>query len=211
MRPIPFDLYGARTGNCIRAAIAFEEAMLPYTVKKLDLPAGEHRTEPFVTLNPVGKVPVIVDHGGGDEQPPIIITQSNAILFHVADQVPGVLLPQRYSSVRHAALENFFYFLTDVIAPSHASFALRTDSNAIAARRVLDERALDSIVAAERFAHKHEFLNGERFGLADIAAVTIMNNYRSEIPWHIIPALRRWYDSAIGRPSVVRGMHAFDA
>jgi GST-like protein len=36
------ELYGAQTGNCIRAAIALEEAGLSYTPKLVDLSSGAH-------------------------------------------------------------------------------------------------------------------------------------------------------------------------
>ncbi|WP_165389140.1 glutathione S-transferase family protein [Pseudoalteromonas rubra] len=43
----------------------------------VDLKSGEHKTEPFVSLNPAAKVPVLVD---GDT----VITDSHAILFYLA-------------------------------------------------------------------------------------------------------------------------------
>jgi GSH-dependent disulfide-bond oxidoreductase len=61
----PIELYEAPTGDCIRAAIAIEETMLPYTVHHVDLRGGEQRREPFLALNPVGKVPVIVERHSG--------------------------------------------------------------------------------------------------------------------------------------------------
>jgi GST-like protein len=211
MQPVHFDLFGARTGNCLRVAIAFEEAQLPYKVSKVDLRHAEHHAQDFLALNPAGKVPVIVEHGSGDEQKPRVLTQSNAILLHIADRVPGTLLPLESSAQRPIAYERFFYFLTEAIGPSHAGFWLRSQEYGLAAKRELDARVMHAIAAAERFASQTEFLGGDRFGLADIAAVTIIGTYEREIAWPSLPALRRWYETAISRPSVQRGMHAFDA
>ncbi|AET92292.1 glutathione S-transferase domain-containing protein [Burkholderia sp. YI23] len=208
MTHVPYDLYGARTGNSIRVAIAFEEAGLPYTVRLVDLRQGEHQSAEFMALNPSGKVPVIVDRSRGPEHAPLVLTQSNAILYHLADLAPETLLGSREWRAR--AHERFFFFLTDVILPSHATFWLRTEATANVARKILNDRAMHAICLAERFASESAFLGGDRFGLADIAAVTIVNTYERELPWNTLPALRRWYEAAMERPSVVRGMRAFD-
>ena len=78
------ELCGAQTGNCIRAAIALEEAGLSYTPKLVDLSSGAQRGVDHLALNPAGKVPVLVENE--EDREPFILTQSNAI-FMVRDQV----------------------------------------------------------------------------------------------------------------------------
>ncbi len=56
------ELYGAPTGNSLRAAIALEEAGIPYTARRLNLQANEQRDLSYLALNPAGKVPTLVDH-----------------------------------------------------------------------------------------------------------------------------------------------------
>ncbi|BAN26408.1 glutathione S-transferase family protein [Caballeronia insecticola] len=208
MTHIPYELFGARTGNCIRVAIAFEEAGLPYTIRLVDMKQKEHQSAEFMALNPSGKVPVMIDRSRGPEHAPLVLTQSNAILYHLADLAPERLLGSRESRPR--AHERFFFFLTDVILPSHAAFWLRTEDSANVARRILNDRAMHAIRLAERFASENAFLGGDTFGLADIAAVTIVHAYERELEWDALPALRRWYEAAMKRPSVARGMRAFD-
>ena len=55
------ELYGARTGNSLRAAIALEEAGLAYVQQFIDLRAGAHRQPDFLALNSAGQVPILVD------------------------------------------------------------------------------------------------------------------------------------------------------
>ena len=86
------ELYGAQTGNCIRAAIALEEVGLSYTPKFVDLSSGAHQGADYLALNPLGKVPVLVQKEEGRE--PFILTQSNAIIRHAAGKVAGRLLPE---------------------------------------------------------------------------------------------------------------------
>lgn len=48
------ELYGAPTGNSLRAAIALEEAGIPYTARRLNLQANEQRDLSYLALNPAG-------------------------------------------------------------------------------------------------------------------------------------------------------------
>ena len=41
-----------------------EETGCAYAVKILDMTKGEHRAPPYLAINPVGKIPAIVDHDG---------------------------------------------------------------------------------------------------------------------------------------------------
>jgi GST-like protein len=202
----PIELYGARTGNCLRVAIAFEESQLPYCVRIVDLQQGEHHQPPFKTLNPDGKVPVIVDRLVDGTR--FVLTQSNAILFYIADRVPGRLLPVE-PVARAVAVERFFYFLADVIGPSHGAFFLRK-SGAHAGAEHLDAQAVQKLISSERFLVDHEFMAGDAFSMADIAAFTIARSYDHVIDWNAHPLLNRWRHSISRRPSVLSGLCAFD-
>src|SRR5258708_33289474 len=54
------ELYGAKTGNCLRVSVALEEAEIPYIVRKLYLMRSDHRTPEHLSLYPVGDVPTLV-------------------------------------------------------------------------------------------------------------------------------------------------------
>ncbi|WP_207004796.1 glutathione S-transferase family protein [Trinickia mobilis] len=209
MRSNPIDLYGARTGNCLRVAIALEEAGLPYRPIGLNLQQGEQQEAKFLALNPAGKVPVIVDRTDNDEA--LVLTQSNAILLYVAEAVPGTLFPVGGARQRAIVYERFCYFLTDVIAVSHAAFHLRSDGQKGASPQALDLRAIKALSAAERFVKTSTFVAGETFTLADIAAVTIAFALERHIDWSMLPQLHRWYRAVMARPAVLRGLAAFGA
>jgi GSH-dependent disulfide-bond oxidoreductase len=87
------ELYGAQTGNCIRAAIALEEAGLSYTPKFVDLSSGAQQGVDHLALNPAGKVPVLVEKE--EDQEPFILTQSNAIILYAAGKAAGRLLSRQ--------------------------------------------------------------------------------------------------------------------
>jgi GST-like protein len=191
----------------MRVAIALEESGLPYEVVPIDLNREEQRSPEFLALNPMGRVPVLVDDA--DSARPFALTQSNAILFYVAERAPGRLFPEKDPISRALTYERFFFFLTDVIAPSHAAFQLRR-SDQQHASSVLDQRSISALSTTERFLNEGPFMAGEHFSVADIAAYTITLATRRHLDWVRLPQLTQWFDRIGKRPSVGQGLRAFD-
>ena len=79
------DLYAAPTSNGMRARIALEECGLAFTLHRIAVDKGEHRTPQFLALNPNAAIPVIVDRDGPGGQP-LTLTQSTAILIYCAEK-----------------------------------------------------------------------------------------------------------------------------
>ncbi len=201
------ELYGAQSGNSIRAAIALEEAGLAYTPKFVDLSSGEQRGADHLARNPAGKVPVLVEVEEGRET--FILTQSNAIILYAAGKAPGRLLPENERE-RAIVLERFFFFVTDVIAVSHAAFSLRTLPAAKEGQTTLMDRALVTLETAETYVGHNEFIAGNTFSAADIVAFTITQSAKSDLPWSKLPNLRKWLERIEDRPAVKRGLQAFN-
>lgn len=202
------ELHGARTGNCLRAAIGLNEAGLPYDVRHVDLRGGEQRSEPHLALNPRGKVPVLVI-AATPSAAMRVITQSNAILFHAAEHSSGRLLPEEGSWARTKALETFFHFTTDIIALNGAAFSLQRQGQGEAAA-VLTERYLAAIEASEHFLSEAGYMGSDSFSIADIAAFTIVQSVDQRLPWTRLPRLSAWRERIAARPAVEQGMRAFD-
>src|SRR5262249_553758 len=86
------DLYAMGSANVVKIYIALEEMGLPYTVRPVDV-FGEAQFNPaFLKLNPLAKVPVIVDHNGPGGKP-YKLFESGAILLYLA-QKTGQFLPE---------------------------------------------------------------------------------------------------------------------
>lgn len=201
------ELFGAKTENCIRTAIALEEAGLPYTATLLNLRAGEQRSETFLSLNPAGKVPVLVARREGE--PAVVLSQSTAIMLYAARAGLPELLPEDESAASGRAMERFFYVITDVVAPSHASsFAAWHGFEKMGALHL--QRSVNAFALCEQFVHSTCFLAGDMLTLADIAAVTFAKFNQPYIDWTNLPALRNWYERVESRPAVQRGLRAFD-
>ncbi|MGO4313074.1 glutathione S-transferase family protein [Pseudomonas sp. KB_15] len=198
------ELYGASTGNSLRAAIALEEAGIAYTACRLDLYAQEHRGSAFLALNPAGKVPTLVDHG---TTPALVINQSNAIIQYADAKAPGRLAPAQPGPARIRVIDRYFFFVTDVIGPSHAAFFLHQAGQDKAAA-IIDLRVIEQLTYAESFLTAG-FMAGEQFSMADISAFTIATAFRDRLEWKELPQLSRWFDSVEARPAVQRGLNVF--
>jgi len=191
------EIYAAPTGNCLRAVMALEEAGISYDLKSVDLQAGAHKRPPYTDLNPAGLVPTAVVHGSGG---PLVLTQSNAIILYAAGKAPERLLPEA-GTARAVALDRFFFFVTDVIVPSGAGFFLKREGQAEAAAK-LDQRVLDALAGAERFAQQSRFIAGDGFSIADIAGFTFTRFAQPRLPWDRLPNLKRWFEAVETRPGV---------
>jgi GSH-dependent disulfide-bond oxidoreductase len=202
----PIELYGAITGNCLRAAIALEEAGIPYTPRHIDLSRGEQREPDYLAINPAGKVPALIDHS---VEPALVLTQSNAIILYAAMKAPGTLCPNEEGAERARTYDRFLFFITDVIAPSHAAFFLRSAGLGEHAAP-LDERALATLATADSFVTHSRFMAGAQFSMADISAFSMARFLEHQLNWEQLPNLLRWYNEMKNRPAVQRGLCAFD-
>ena len=72
-------LYGGERSRASIVRWYLEELEIPYDFVKLDMAAGEHLRPPFTDINPIGKVPALVD---GDFK----LWESGAILLYLAEK-----------------------------------------------------------------------------------------------------------------------------
>lgn len=200
------ELYGASTGNSLRAAIALAEAGIEFTPRCLDLLSGDQRAPEYLALNPLGKAPTFVDPS---VSPTLVINQSNAIIQFADEQAPGRLSPQGPSAQRYRVYDRFYFFVTDVIAPSHAAFFLRQIGQQDASAP-LNRRALEHLMTADAFL-EGGYIAGDAFSMADISAFTFARSVRDQIDWEKLPRMARWLALIEARPAVKLGMQAFES
>ena len=200
-------LYGARTGNCLRAAVALEEAGIAYSVRKIALRQGEHKEAAFLAINPQGLLPALTVLSEGREQ--TLLTQSNAIMFYAAERASDPTLVGADLHARARTWERFFFFLTEVISPSVAGFKL-VGEGLTAGTRYFHRSIVANLSLADSFVESSEYMAGHRFSLADIAAFTITAAHKEKLDWSELPNLSDWFNRVAARPAVQRGMSAFD-
>jgi GST-like protein len=203
------ELYGMSSPNVRKVGVMLEELGLDYVLHHVAVMKGDQFAPGFRALNPLSKVPVLVDHERGGGQP---IIESGAILFYLADTY-GAFLPaeglaryevMQWLMVQMAAIGpmfgqyNHFRMLGSQVDP-YAAARYRTQSARL--YRCLDER-----LAAR------EWVAGGIYSIADMAIY----------PWALYleqhgfdpiahPALMRWRDAIGQREAVKRSWSRFAA
>ena len=89
--PDRLQLYSLPTANGVKVSIMLEEIGLPYEPHTIDTSKDETHTPEFLSLNPDGKIPRILDPNGPDGQP-LVLPESGAILLYLAEKT-GKLIP----------------------------------------------------------------------------------------------------------------------
>ncbi len=199
-------LHTTATSNGYKASIMLEEVALPYRVHAYDLAKGEHLAPSFLALNPVGRVPTLVDDTV--DGPPVSVYGTAAICYYLADKT-GRLLPAEPDA--RAATHQWVGIVSSDIAPAYSG---QFTFNILAPQKLpwaidyynrLCDRLLGPLEA--RLA-SHRYLAGERYTIADILAYPVaavsMLRYPGSLQAH--PQLARWSAEVGARPAVQRGM-----
>src|SRR5215469_5301419 len=90
--PERLQLYSLPTPNGVKVSIMLEETGLPYEPHRVEFDANEQRSAEFLSLNPNGKIPAILDPNGPGGRP-LPLFETGAILIYLADKT-GQLLPR---------------------------------------------------------------------------------------------------------------------
>lgn len=135
----------------------------------VDLLAGEHKKEPFLTLNPAGQVPVIED---GDT----VVADSNAILVYLARKYAPDWLPT--DPIHEAEVQKFLSLAAGDIAYGPATARLVTVFGA----QLDAERP--KAVANAAFARLEAHLNGREWlvGTSPTIADVAIYSYTAHAP-----------------------------
>jgi GSH-dependent disulfide-bond oxidoreductase len=194
------DLYTFSTPNGRKVSVMLEEVGLPYTVDVVDLRAeSQHRPE-YLTLNPNGKIPTIVDSDG-----PTTVFESGAILIYLAEKTGKLLAssgPDRYTTL------TWLMFQMSAVGPMFGQaghFMTAKEKVPYAIERYTKEAARIADVLDKRLGES-EYLARD-YSIADIATypwITAMLE-RFPVPGER-PNLTRWVALMGERPAVARGM-----
>jgi len=100
--PDRIQLYSLPTPNGVKVSIMLEETGLPYEPHLVDIMKNESWTPEFLSLNPNGKIPAILDPDGPGGKP-MGLWESGAILIYLAEK-SGKFLPadpvRRYETIQ---------------------------------------------------------------------------------------------------------------
>ena len=198
-------LYTFGTPNGHKATILLEELGLSYTVHKLDVPSGEHKTPAYLKVSPIGKFPALVEtlEDGTSRR----LFGSGAILLHYAERT-GSLLPAD-PGARAEGLGWFFLGISDLgpAAVDMFRFSVRAPEKLTYAIDLFRADLMRCYEALERRLTEVEYLAGD-YSIADIACYPFIAA-AARSPGALLdrfPHLGRWHDRVGARPAVARGM-----
>lgn len=127
-RPHHLQLYSLPTANGVKVSIMLEEIGLPYEPHTIDTSKNETWTPEFLSLNPDGKIPAILDPDGPDGQP-LALSESGAILLYLAEKT-GKLIPG--DPARRIETIQWVFFQMASVGPMFAQSASSISSPDIA-------------------------------------------------------------------------------
>lgn len=159
------EIYGdSISGNCYKLKLAAAQLGFEHEWKEIDILSGATRTPEFLSLNPNGKVPLLVLADGRR------LPESNAILSYIADgtalagrdryeraNVLAWMCFEQYSHEPYIATSRFIVRYLDNPPERQAD---------LEAKKKGGYRALDVM---EEHLHRHEYFANEAYSIADIA------------------------------------------
>lgn len=213
MHPDRLQLYSLPTPNGVKVSIMLEELGLPYEPHTINIGANETWTPEFLSLNPNGKIPAIIDPDGPGGKP-IGLFESGAILQYLAEKTGKLLSADpatRYETIQ------WVYFQMASIGPMFGQlgffhkFAGREYEDKRPLQRYRDETKRLLGVLETRLTER-DWLMGKDYTIADIASLGWVRNLvgfygaREIVEFDKLTNVPRWLDAGLARPAVQRGV-----
>ena len=192
-------LYTWTTPNGFKPAILLAELGLPYELRRVDLSKREQKSAAYLSINPNGKIPALVDDD-------VTVFESGAILQHLAEK-HGRFLPA--SPKARARVLSWLYWQVGGIGPMFGQlhhFADEKPRNDGAYAHFLDEaRRLASVLDGQ--LRGRDFVCDE-YSIADVSTYPWVAGAAELMPEALEGALevRRWLERIGKRPAVIAGM-----
>jgi GSH-dependent disulfide-bond oxidoreductase len=205
-----YTVYAFPTPNSIKVPIALEELNLEYTLHPVNIRQGGQREPDFLTVNPAGKVPVLVEDSPAVQ--PFVLTESAAILIFLAEK-HGKLLPTEQIARARVFEQLFFHAsgLSPAFGQSGYFQKLAPEPMPLAISRFHGE-AKRTIGLLDRTLAQHTYVAGDDYSIADIAHFGwLWRRAFAGVDFDESPNVARWYESIASRPAVVRAIAKVEA
>ena len=210
--PDRLQLYSLPTPNGVKASIMLEETGLPYEVHLVDIGKNETWTPDYLSLNPNGKIPAILDPDGPGGKP-LALFESGAILIYLAEKTGQFLSTDpatRYQTIQ------WVMFQMAAIGPMFGQLGF---FHRFAGKAYEDKRPRDRYVAEARrlLGVLETRLEGrdwlvDDYSIADIATIGWVRNlvgfYEAGeiVGYDDFKRVQAWLARALERPAVQRGL-----
>jgi GSH-dependent disulfide-bond oxidoreductase len=212
--PDRLQLYSLPTPNGVKVSIMLEEIGLAYEPHLVDISKNESWTPEFLSLNPNGKIPAIIDPDGPGGKP-LALFESGAILLYLADKT-GKLVPsdpaRRYETIQ------WVFFQMAFIGPMFGQVGF---FHKFAGREIEDKRPLNRyrdeskrlLGVLETRLDGRQWIMGDDFTIADVATLGWVRNLvgfygaRELVEFDTLKQVPAWLERGLARPAVQRGLN----
>lgn len=211
--PDRLQLYSLPTPNGVKVSIMLEETGLPYEAHLIDIMKNESKDPAFLSLNPNGKIPAILDpHGPAGK--PIGLFESGAILTYLAEKTGQFLSidpARRYETMQ------WVYFQNAGVGPMFGQVGF---FNKFAGKEYADKRPLQRYVEeAKRLLgvidtrlQGRRWIMDDEYTIADISLLGWVRNLitfyeaRDLVAFDNLENVPAWLERGLERPAVQRGL-----
>jgi GST-like protein len=207
------QLYSLPTPNGVKVSIMLEEIGLAYEPHLVDLGTDDQKTPEFLSLNPNGKIPAILDPDGPGGRP-LALFESGAILQYLAEKT-GKLIPADPAR-RYEALQ-WVYWQMSGPGPMFGQVGF---FHKFAGREYEDKRPLQRYVAESRRLldvldgrlDGRTWIMGDEFTIADVSLLGWVRNligfYEAGplVKFDTLKNVPAWLARGLARPAVQRGL-----
>ncbi|MHC8491955.1 glutathione S-transferase N-terminal domain-containing protein [Thalassospira sp. SM2505] len=208
------QLYSLPTPNGVKISIMLEETGLEYEPHLINIGENETWTPEFLSLNPNGKIPAIIDPDGPDGTP-IGLFESGAILQYLAEKT-GRFLPS--DPVKRIETIQWVYFQMAAIGPIFGQLGF---FHKFAGKEIEDKRPLTRYVneskrllgVLETRLEGRNWIMGDEYTIADIAILGWVRNltgfYEAGdlVEYDTLSNVPAWLERGLARPAVQRGLN----
>ena len=210
--PDRLQYYGLPTPNGVKVTIMLEELGLPYEAHLVDFAKDDQKTPEFLSLNPNGKIPAIIDPEGPGGQP-LALFESGAILLYLAEKT-GKLMPTDPAGRWEATA--WVMWQMGGLGPMLGQLGF---FNKFAGKDWEDKRPLERYtVEAKRLLsvldarlQGREWIVGD-YSVADVASLGWVRNLigfyeaRELVGFDMFGNVAAWLERGLARPAVQRGL-----
>ena len=227
--PDRIQLYSLPTPNGVKVSIMLEETGLPYEPHLVRFETNDQSSPEFLSLNPNGKIPAIIDPNGPGGAP-LPLFESGAILVYLADKAGAFMMkgdtlsgtvPSRDAWASAAGRYETLQWLMFQMGAVGPMFGQVGFFHKFAGKDYEDKRPRDRYIAEsrrllavlDRRLADRPWLTGEDYTIADIATFPWVNNLigfygaRELVGFTEFTHVARSLDVFLARPAVVRGLN----
>ena len=211
--PERLQLYSLPTPNGVKVSIALEELGLPYEPHLVDITKNESWTAEYLSLNPNGKIPSIIDPDGPGGKP-VALFESGAILLYLAEKTQ-LLLPK--DPIARIETIQWVFFQMAAIGPIFGQLGFfhkfagkdYEDKRPFERYRAESQRLLGVL---ETRLKGRQWIMGDEYTIADIATVGWVRNLigfygaRDVVEYDLLKHVPEWLERCLARPAVQRGL-----